>query len=122
MREDTEVEVLDKMFGNEVFERENDLSDAEKEILAKKLAFNEYVVNKDYDNATVLIEVMNDFGYIGICLLIMIENLFPPIPSELILTFGGFMTFLTSLILAEEIIEYLNEESKKKIYALDKNA
>ena len=61
MREDTEVEVLDKMFGNEVFERENDLSDAEKEILAKQLAFNEYVVNKDYDNATVLIEVMNDF-------------------------------------------------------------
>ena len=38
-----------------------------------------------------IIEVMNDFGYIGICLLIMIENLFPPIPSELILATGGIL-------------------------------
>ncbi len=35
---------------------------------------------------------MSEFGYFGVFLLIMIENLFPPIPSELILTFGGFMT------------------------------
>jgi membrane protein DedA with SNARE-associated domain len=35
---------------------------------------------------------MGKFGYFGVFLLIMIENLFPPIPSELILTFGGFMT------------------------------
>lgn len=40
----------------------------------------------------LIIEVMNNYGYIGIFLLIMIENLFPPIPSEVILTFGGFMT------------------------------
>lgn len=39
-----------------------------------------------------IIEIMGDFGYIGIFLLITIENLFPPIPSEIILTFGGFMT------------------------------
>lgn len=39
-----------------------------------------------------IIGVMNKYGYIGICLLILIENLFPPIPSEVILTFGGFMT------------------------------
>ena len=37
-------------------------------------------------------EFMNDFGYIGIFLLIALENIFPPIPSEVILTFGGFMT------------------------------
>lgn len=37
-------------------------------------------------------EFMGKFGYFGVFLLIMIENLFPPIPSELILTFGGFMT------------------------------
>lgn len=36
--------------------------------------------------------MMNQFGYIGIALLIAIENIFPPIPSEIILTFGGFMT------------------------------
>ena len=40
----------------------------------------------------LIIGIMNDFGYIGICLLILVENVFPPIPSEVILTFGGFMT------------------------------
>ena len=35
---------------------------------------------------------MSQFGYFGVFLLIMIENVFPPIPSEVILTFGGFMT------------------------------
>ena len=35
---------------------------------------------------------MGQFGYFGVFLLIMIENVFPPIPSEVILTFGGFMT------------------------------
>lgn len=35
---------------------------------------------------------MSEFGYIGVLLLIMFENIFPPIPSEVILTFGGFMT------------------------------
>jgi membrane protein DedA with SNARE-associated domain len=37
-------------------------------------------------------EFMGQFGYFGVFLLIMIENVFPPIPSEVILTFGGFMT------------------------------
>jgi len=40
----------------------------------------------------VIIEIMNSYGYLGIFLLIMVENLFPPIPSEIILTFGGFMS------------------------------
>lgn len=39
-----------------------------------------------------LIEIMNEFGYMGIMFLIAIENIFPPIPSEVILTFGGFVT------------------------------
>jgi membrane protein DedA with SNARE-associated domain len=41
--------------------------------------------------------IMEQFGYIGIFLLITLENLFPPIPSEVILTFGGFMTTHTDL-------------------------
>ena len=41
---------------------------------------------------TFVINVMNKFGYIGILLLIMIENLFPPIPSEVILTLGGYVS------------------------------
>ena len=41
-------------------------------------------------NATI-ISIINKFGYIGILLLIAIENIFPPIPSEIILTFSGFI-------------------------------
>ncbi|EPT8861038.1 TPA: DedA family protein [Listeria innocua] len=48
--------------------------------------------------------IMADFGYIGIFVLIMVENLFPPIPSEIILTFGGFMTTVTSLNVVMVII------------------
>jgi Uncharacterized membrane-associated protein len=44
-----------------------------------------------------IVEIMNQFGYIGITFLIAIENIFPPIPSEVILTFGGFMTTYTAL-------------------------
>lgn len=44
-----------------------------------------------------VIQVMDSFGYAGIFFLILIENLFPPIPSEVILTFGGFMTTYTAL-------------------------
>lgn len=44
-----------------------------------------------------IIEVMNQFGYVGIIFLIAVENIFPPIPSEVILTFGGFMTTYTDL-------------------------
>ncbi|MDE6292969.1 MAG: DedA family protein [Bacilli bacterium] len=40
---------------------------------------------------TAIISIINKFGYIGILLLIAIENIFPPIPSEIILTFSGFI-------------------------------
>ena len=45
----------------------------------------------------IIINLMEQFGYLGVFLLIALENIFPPIPSELILTFGGFMTTYTSL-------------------------
>jgi membrane protein DedA with SNARE-associated domain len=40
---------------------------------------------------------MNQYGFIGILLLIAVENIFPPIPSEVILTFGGFMAAYSHL-------------------------
>ncbi|KXH84151.1 alkaline phosphatase [Sporosarcina sp. HYO08] len=40
---------------------------------------------------------MSAYGYLGVFLLILIENLFPPIPSEVILAFGGFMTTYSEL-------------------------
>ena len=51
-----------------------------------------------------IIEMMNNFGYFGIFLLIALENVFPPIPSEVILLFGGFMTTYTKLNIAIVII------------------
>ena len=44
-----------------------------------------------------ILTIMSRFGYIGVAGLIGLENLFPPIPSEVILTFGGFMTTCTDL-------------------------
>lgn len=48
--------------------------------------------------------VMSDFGYFGIFFLIMLENIFPPIPSEVILTVGGFMTTTTTMTIPGVII------------------
>ncbi|MCW3792684.1 DedA family protein [Paenibacillus sp. SZ31] len=49
-------------------------------------------------------DFMEQYGYIGIALIIALENVFPPIPSEIILPFGGFMTTYTSLTLPGVII------------------
>lgn len=51
-----------------------------------------------------IIEIMNQFGYLGIIFLITIENIFPPIPSEVILTFGGFMTTYSDLTVMGTVI------------------
>lgn len=44
-----------------------------------------------------IIDFITNYGYLAIFLLIFVENIFPPIPSEIVLTFGGFMTTQTSL-------------------------
>ena len=41
--------------------------------------------------------LIQNYGYLAIAFLIALENLFPPIPSELILTFAGFLTLTTAL-------------------------
>ncbi|MBM7617698.1 membrane protein DedA with SNARE-associated domain [Weissella uvarum] len=48
--------------------------------------------------------MINQFGYLAITLLIAVENIFPPIPSELILTFSGFLTTQSQLNVAGSII------------------
>lgn len=45
----------------------------------------------------LIIQIIENWGYLGVGLLIAIENIFPPIPSEVILAFGGFMTTITSI-------------------------
>ncbi|ANU09945.1 hypothetical protein A1A1_05707 [Planococcus antarcticus DSM 14505] len=48
--------------------------------------------------------VMSDYGYFGIFFLMMLENVFPPIPSEVILTVGGFMTTTTTMTIPGVIL------------------
>ena len=77
----------------------------------------------------LIISMMNEFGYFGIFLLIAIENIFPPIPSELILAFGGFMTahsklnislvilFATLVIVKNKCIKVVSCVRYRKKYA-----
>lgn len=82
----------------------------------------------------LIISLMEQYGYPGIFFLIALENVIPPIPSEVILTFGGFLTTYTSLgvpgvvlaatlgSLAGAVVLYgagmlLNKERLKKIAA-----
>lgn len=45
----------------------------------------------------MILGFMGEYGNLAVFLLILIENLFPPIPSEVILTFGGVMTTCTDM-------------------------
>ena len=36
-------------------------------------------------------DVIDRLGYVGVALLVALENLFPPIPSEIVLPFAGFV-------------------------------
>jgi membrane protein DedA with SNARE-associated domain len=44
-----------------------------------------------------MMELIEQFGYASIFVLIAMENVFPPLPSEIILAFGGFVTTYTKL-------------------------
>ena len=52
----------------------------------------------------IVLELLSSYGYAGMFALILIENLFPPIPSEVILTFGGFMTTYTRMSIAGAVL------------------
>lgn len=41
--------------------------------------------------------MMEELGYIGVFLMMALENIFPPIPSEIVLPFGGFLTTTTNI-------------------------
>ena len=43
------------------------------------------------DLANWVLDVINQFGSLGVALLVVIENVFPPIPSEIVLPFAGFV-------------------------------
>ena len=41
--------------------------------------------------ATWVQDVIEQLGYLGVALLVVLENVFPPIPSEIVLPFAGFV-------------------------------
>lgn len=49
-------------------------------------------------------DFINQFGYFAVGALIFIENVFPPIPSEVILPLSGFFTTTTDMVLPLVII------------------
>ena len=48
-------------------------------------------------NTQTIMTLIDQYGYLAIIFLIMLENVFPPIPSEVILTFTGFLTLTSHL-------------------------
>lgn len=51
-----------------------------------------------------IVMVLEKYTYFGVFFLIFIENIFPPIPSEVILLLSGFMTHNTSLSITLMVI------------------
>ncbi len=49
-------------------------------------------------------ELISSYGYLAIGGLIALENLFPPLPSELILTFAGYLTLTTAITVPGAIV------------------
>lgn len=47
-----------------------------------------------------IVAAITQYGYLGIALLMFVENVFPPIPSELIMPFAGFVATRGELDLA----------------------
>lgn len=51
-----------------------------------------------------MLAIVNAYGYLGIFFLIFIENVFPPIPSEAVLLFGGALTVSTAMSLPLTVV------------------
>ena len=60
----------------------------------------------------VILDMVNRFGYVGVLILIAVENVFPPIPSEVILTFGVLYGTGT-LVSPESLSELLDSRPMK---------
>lgn len=50
------------------------------------------------------IDFINAFGYLAVAALIFLENVFPPIPSELVLPMAGYLTHKTAMGLPGVIV------------------
>lgn len=52
----------------------------------------------------MIVNFIDQFGYLGVFFLITLENIFPPIPSEVVLTFSGFMTLHSTMALPQVML------------------
>ena len=52
----------------------------------------------------IVFDLINQFGYMAISFLIAVENILPPIPSEVILSFAGFATHHSQMTVSLVII------------------
>ena len=53
---------------------------------------------------TAFLSFIDQFGYLAVCALILLENVFPPIPSEVILPMAGFLVLSSSMTLPGVIV------------------
>lgn len=51
-----------------------------------------------------IIQAMNQYGYLAIMFFVILENVFPFIPSELVLTFAGLMTAQSAMTITGVVI------------------
>ena len=52
----------------------------------------------------LILEVVNNYGYIGICLIILLENIFPVLPGVVMIFLGGYLSTVTNISLIGIII------------------
>ncbi|RKD29437.1 DedA family protein [Lacrimispora algidixylanolytica] len=52
-----------------------------------------------------IIQAMNHYGYLAIMVFVVLENILPFVPSELVLTFAGLMTTQTAMTVPGVIID-----------------
>ena len=52
----------------------------------------------------LILEIVNNYGYIGICLIILLENIFPILPGVVIIFLGGYFSTITNISVIGVII------------------
>ena len=52
----------------------------------------------------LILETVNNYGYIGICLIILLENIFPILPGVVLIFLGGYLSTITNISLIGIII------------------
>ena len=52
----------------------------------------------------LILEIVNNYGYIGICLIVLLENIFPILPGVVIIFLGGYLSTVTNISVVGIII------------------